>query len=568
MSSNVSLATGVCSGTTVCAQVTDGRRQSACVSFFSFPDPSGRPVVVVGLRERADGMSKRVVHDEVLYVRSAGLDLGKRFLVACIRTPNPKRAGTWTLQTERFDTTMPELRRLLDWLLEARVEVVVLEATSDYWRSVYYLLQPRLNMMLVNPSHLRGIRGRKTDPSDAAFLARAGSSGMVLGSFVPPREIRELRDVTRRRTELISTLVKDRPCRRIKDLPASGKRVALWWRKRRLICSETTCAKRSFIERVAAIRPRRRMTERLREQLATSIAVSNRAVADVGREYLVSWHTAHEALIAAAAGWLPAPAPTRVLGIDETQVRTVRWVLADAGWRRTDPWLTSFVDADPTRPGPLLGLAPGRSGACVSDWLKAQTAEFRAGIEVVVIDPSAPYASGIRTALPDVKIVVDKFHLVLLANQMLTAVRQRRTREQFDRRGRKTDPPWAHRRMLLTAGEQLSRRQLDRLGVVLAADPTDQLGAAWAIKELLRRLPAARNPADIRRRLYDCYAACADADMPETTRLATTIVALVAGGARLPAAARHERVCFTLHLLWRFRCRSCCRDVGRLIVLG
>lgn len=146
--------------------------------------------------------SKRVVRDEVLYVRSAGLDLGKRFLVACVRVPNPKRVGTWSLQTERFDTTMVELRRLRDWLTEAGVEVVVLEATSDYWRSVYYLLQQRLNLMLVNPSHLRGIRGRKTDPSDAAFLARAGASGMVLGSFVPPREIRELRDVTRRRTEL------------------------------------------------------------------------------------------------------------------------------------------------------------------------------------------------------------------------------------------------------------------------------------------------------------------------------------------------------------------------------
>lgn len=148
-------------------------------------------------------MRKHVVRDEVLYVRSAGLDLGKRFLVACIRTPNPKRAGTWALQTERFETTMPELRRLRDWLVEARVEVVVIEATSDYWRSVYYLLQQsQLNLMLVNPSHLRGIRGRKTDPSDAAFLARAGASGMVLASFVPSREIRELRDVTRRRTEL------------------------------------------------------------------------------------------------------------------------------------------------------------------------------------------------------------------------------------------------------------------------------------------------------------------------------------------------------------------------------
>jgi transposase len=147
-------------------------------------------------------MAGQVVHDEVLHVRSAGVDLGKRFLVACVRVPNPKRVGTWSLQTERFDTTMAELRRLRDWLGQAAVEVVVLEATSDYWRSVYYLLAQRLNVMLVNPSHLRGIRGRKTDPSDAAFLARAGASGMVLGSFVPPRSIRELRDVTRRRTEL------------------------------------------------------------------------------------------------------------------------------------------------------------------------------------------------------------------------------------------------------------------------------------------------------------------------------------------------------------------------------
>lgn len=97
-----------------------------------------------------------------------------------------------------------EIRRLLAWLVARQVEVVVLEATSDYWRFVYYTLQPELNLMLVNPSHLRGIRGGKTDPSDAAFLARAGASGMVVGSFVPGRAIRELRDLTRRRTELTS----------------------------------------------------------------------------------------------------------------------------------------------------------------------------------------------------------------------------------------------------------------------------------------------------------------------------------------------------------------------------
>lgn len=322
---------------------------------------------------------------------------------------------------------------------------------------------------------------------------------------------------------VVSAQVKDRPLRRIKDLPACGQRLVLWWRKRRLVCAEPTCPRRSFTERVDAIGHRGRLTERLREQLARSIATSNRSVADVAREYQVSWHTAHKALIDAATRWLPAPPPTRVLGIDETRARRVRWILHDAGWRRSDPWLTSFVDADPHGPGALLGLAPGRSGACVAGWLAAQTPEFRAGITTVVIDPSAPYASGIRTALPEAKIAVDKFHLVLLANQMLTEVRQRRARELTGRRGRKSDPPWAHRRMLLTADEHLSARQLRRLGTVLAADPTEQLGAAWAIKELLRRVLAATDDRQIRDRLYDFYAACADADMPETTRLATTI---------------------------------------------
>jgi transposase len=131
------------------------------------------------------------------------VDLGKRFLLACVRTPSEKRAGSWSLETERFGTTTGEIRRLLSWLVDRQVDVVVMEATSDYWRGVYYRLQPHLNLMLVNPAHLKGIRGRKTDPNDAAFLARAGASGMVMASFVPQRDIRELRDLTRRRTELV-----------------------------------------------------------------------------------------------------------------------------------------------------------------------------------------------------------------------------------------------------------------------------------------------------------------------------------------------------------------------------
>ncbi|WP_367318501.1 transposase [Streptomyces sp. HUAS ZL42] len=131
------------------------------------------------------------------------MDLGKRFLLACVRTSSTKRSGTWSLETERFGTTRSEVRRLLTWLSEREVEVVVMEATADYWRGVYYVLQPHLSLMLVNPAHLKGIRGRKSDPSDAAILARAGASGMVMASFVPERAVRELRDLTRRRTELV-----------------------------------------------------------------------------------------------------------------------------------------------------------------------------------------------------------------------------------------------------------------------------------------------------------------------------------------------------------------------------
>jgi len=147
-------------------------------------------------------MAKAAVRDEVLYLRAAGVDVGKRFVVACVRTPAAK-GGRWQLETERFDTHPAVMRELAVWLAERSVEVVVLEATGEYWRAVFYPLQDAgLNLMLVNPAHLKGVKGRKSDPSDAAFLARAGASGMVLASFVPPRAVRELRELTRRRTEV------------------------------------------------------------------------------------------------------------------------------------------------------------------------------------------------------------------------------------------------------------------------------------------------------------------------------------------------------------------------------
>ena len=181
----------------------------------------------------------------------------------------------------------------------------------------------------------------------------------------------------------------------------------------------------------------------------------------------------------AATKWLPEPPPTSRLGIDETRFGSVRWILDGIVWKRSDPWLTSFVDCSRDGPGSLLGLAPGRTGACVREWLGEQSEEFRNAIKIVAIDPSAPYASGIRAALPNAKIAVDKWHLVALANQMVTEVRQRVTRDLLGRRGTVADPVWVNRRLLLTAAEHLSPRQWARLHRMLDDhDPTKEIGAA------------------------------------------------------------------------------------------
>jgi hypothetical protein len=220
----------------------------------------------------------------------------------------------------------------------------------------------------------------------------------------------------------------------------------------------------------------------------------------------VSWPTAHKALVAAAARWLPEPAPTSRLGIDETRFRSVRWVLDGVGWKRSDPWLTSFVDCSRDGPGSLLGLAPGRTGGCVKDWLAVQSDAFRNKIEIVVIDPSAPYASGIRAGLPDALIAVDGWHLVALANQMVTEVRQRVTREQLGRRGTVADTVWVNRRLLLTGAEHVSAKQWARLGRMLDDHDPDEgdrrrLGCEGTPPAAAERTRAVQDPVAPRRLL-------------------------------------------------------------------
>ncbi|MER5793313.1 IS110 family transposase [Streptomyces sp. NPDC001980] len=139
---------------------------------------------------------------DVLHERCAGIDISKRDAKVCVRTPSPKRKGTFTQQTTTFGATTNAIVDLREHLLDADVTLVVMEATGDYWKPFYYLLTEELNVILVNARQVKNLPGRKTDVSDAAWLAQLGSHGLVRASFVPPQPVRELRDLTRTRSQL------------------------------------------------------------------------------------------------------------------------------------------------------------------------------------------------------------------------------------------------------------------------------------------------------------------------------------------------------------------------------
>ena len=145
------------------------------------------------------------VTDEPLYRdRVCGIDIGKAQMVATIRVPSDRDPARRAAETRTFGTTKREVLALVDWLRCWQVPAVVMEATGDYWKPFYYLLEDAgFEVVLANPRRVRAIPGRKSDVSDAAWLADLGAHGLVAGSLVPPAPIRELRDVTRYRKAVI-----------------------------------------------------------------------------------------------------------------------------------------------------------------------------------------------------------------------------------------------------------------------------------------------------------------------------------------------------------------------------
>jgi transposase len=139
---------------------------------------------------------------ELLHPRCAGIDISKRDAKVCVRIAGSgRRRATETVTT--WSSMTNQVLALREHLIQERVTCVAFEATGDYWKQFYYILEDSgFELMLVNPRHVKNLPGRKTDVSDCAWLAQLCAHGLVRGSFVPPEPIRHLRDLTRTRTAI------------------------------------------------------------------------------------------------------------------------------------------------------------------------------------------------------------------------------------------------------------------------------------------------------------------------------------------------------------------------------
>jgi transposase len=134
---------------------------------------------------------------ETIVRRAAALDVHKAQLTACVRLPG--RAGQRRQELAEFQTTVRGLLALRDWLQALQVSQVAMEATGVYWKPVWAVLEDEFDLLLVNARHVKQVPGRKTDVSDAAWLCQLLEAGLLRRSFVPPKPIRTLRNLTRYR---------------------------------------------------------------------------------------------------------------------------------------------------------------------------------------------------------------------------------------------------------------------------------------------------------------------------------------------------------------------------------
>lgn len=147
---------------------------------------------------------------KIIYPRIAGIDVGKREIAVAVRTPG-NIPGERCQRIRKYKTFYRVLLEMVAWLVEQGVTHVAMEATGVYWKPVFHALceAEQIEVLLVNARHVKNVPGRKTDVKDSAWLAQLLECGLLRGSFIPPKEIAAIRELTRYRKKLIESRTRE-----------------------------------------------------------------------------------------------------------------------------------------------------------------------------------------------------------------------------------------------------------------------------------------------------------------------------------------------------------------------
>jgi transposase len=275
--------------------------------------------------------------------------------------------------------------------------------------------------------------------------------------------------------------VKERPVVTYIDLPVYGHPMRLAWRKHRLRCVNPDCSRRSWTRADHRIAAKNCLLTTRCAKWATVQVGGGRTVSEVAAELACDWHTVSDAVTIYGAALLAADhkrlTKTRAIGLDETSF------IREAGKARPS-FVTTVADVEHHQ---IIDLLPTNDYVDVAAFINKQSGGWKGQIEYGALDMSATYAAVYTVTLPKAAQVVDPFHVIALANRTLDAVRRRVQTQQTGHRGRRDDPLYRARRVLLRGEEKLDEKAAARLTSLLAlGDPDGEVAIAYRIKERLR----------------------------------------------------------------------------------
>jgi transposase len=313
--------------------------------------------------------------------------------------------------------------------------------------------------------------------------------------------------------------VKERPVVYYVDLPVYGTPMSLAWKKHRMRCVNADCAKRSWVLEDHRIAAKHCLLTTRAAKWATRQVGGGRTVSEVADELACDWHTVNDAVLTYGAALLEADRKrmnkTSAIGLDETS-------FVRLGTKAHTAYATTVADVEHHQ---IIDILPSRTFTDVAAWLDKQPKGWKERVRYGALDMSSAYAAVYTVVLPKATQVVDPFHVISLANRCLDAVRRRVQSEQTGHRGRRDDPLYRARRILLFGEEKLDGAATERLWSLLAlGDPNGEVAIAHRIKERVRDFYRTIDPQEARRILEELQHHCMKKAMPpEVQKLGRTI---------------------------------------------